>query len=287
MFRALSIAAALAVSSASGATAQEPQDEPAPVEVMVFGTYHWANPGQDAVNMEVDDVLAAKRQREIEILAATLAQWQPTRIMVERQADAPDFEIDDYARTDELLRTSRNESVQLGFRMARMLGHEAVYGFDEQPSEGEPDYFPMGRVQATAAETGQSGVIEGLIADLQARTDAEQERLAQQSLAESLLFHNDPDVVGAEHDKLYYTLIRIGDGEAQPGAELNAYWYMRNAKMFGKLDMVAEPGDRVLVIVGSGHATWLKHFARRMPGYVNVEPMPYLIGAAAASEVAE
>lgn len=49
--------------------------------------------------------------------------------------------------------------------------------------------------------------------------------------------------------------------------------------MFGKIDMVAEPDDRLLVIVGSGHATWLKHFASHMPGYRVVDPTPYLIGA--------
>ncbi|MEE4211068.1 MAG: DUF5694 domain-containing protein, partial [Parvularcula sp.] len=82
----------------------------------------------------------------------------------------------------------------------------------------------------------------------------------------------------------YYGLLPIGNGDEQPGAELNAYWYMRNAKMFAKIDMIAEPGDRVLVIAGSGHATWLRHFARRMPGYELVDSMPFLIAAAALSD---
>lgn len=82
-------------------------------------------------------------------------------------------------------------------------------------------------------------------------------------------------------------MLRIGDGNEQPGAELNAYWYMRNAKMFGKIDMIAEPGDRVLVLAGSGHATWLRHFIERMPGYELVEPMPYILAASVASTMAE
>src|SRR3546814_10146346 len=84
----------------------------------------------------------------------------------------------------------------------------------------------------------------------------QQEQLAQQSMAESLILHNDAAVVEEQHDLLYYSMLQIGDGDSQPGAELNAYWYMRNAKMFAKLDLFAQPGDRVLVIVGSGHATW-------------------------------
>ncbi len=33
--------------------------------IMILGTYHMDNPGSDAVNFEADDVLTAKRQREL------------------------------------------------------------------------------------------------------------------------------------------------------------------------------------------------------------------------------
>lgn len=36
--------------------------------VMILGTYHMANPGADAVNFEADEVLAPKRQRELQQL---------------------------------------------------------------------------------------------------------------------------------------------------------------------------------------------------------------------------
>ncbi len=106
------------------------------------------------------------------------------------------------------------------------------------------------------------------------------------TIAESLLPHNDAERLAAQHDNIYYSMLSIGDGDSQPGAELNAYWYMRNAKMFAKIDMIAEPGDRVLVIVGSGHATWIRHFVQRMPGYQLVEAEPYLRAAILADQAA-
>ncbi|MBD2842104.1 DUF5694 domain-containing protein [Erythrobacter rubeus] len=269
------------------AAAQSDDGAAEPVEVMVLGMYHFANPGLDAVNMEVDDVLAPRRQREIEILAATLAEWQPTRIAVENEASAPSFELDGYAEYGDLVTSQRSESVQVGYRVARMLGHEAVFGYDERGGPDEPDYFPMGKVMEFAKAAGQDGLIEELLAELQETVAAEQARLPEQSIAESLIFHNREDIVGAQHDRLYYSLLSIGNGNEQPGAELNAYWYMRNAKMFAKLDMIAEPGDRVLVLAGSGHATWLKHFVRRMPGYELADPLPLLQKAAALSEDTE
>ena len=69
----------------------------------------------------------------------------------------------------------------------------------------------------------------------------------------------------------------------QPGAELNAYWYMRNAKMFAKVGLFAKPGDRILVLVGAGHRYWLTHFAENVPGFISVDPTPYLRRAARAS----
>ena len=53
---------------------------------------------------------------------------------------------------------------------------------------------------------------------------------------------------------LYYSMLKIGDGEDQPGADLNAMWYLRNAKIFAKLVNVGRPGDRVLVVYGAEHS---------------------------------
>ena len=114
---------------------------------------------------------------------------------------------------------------------------------------------------------------------VQAEADQETSERPDQTVAQSLLKHNDTARVAAMHDRLYYSLLNIGDGDQQPGAELNAYWYMRNAKMFAKLNMIAQPGDRVLAIAGSGHATWLKDFVERMPGYELVEALPYIEAA--------
>ncbi len=56
--------------------------------------------------------------------------------------------------------------------------------------------------------------------------------------------------------------------------------YLRNAKIFAKLMRQAKPGDRIVVVYGAGHNYWLRHFAGATPGYVSVDPMPYLKAAA-------
>lgn len=267
------------VSTATSAQTTEAASTKEPIEVMVLGVYHFDNPGLDLVNSTVDDMLAPHRQEQIAALVDSLAQWLPTKIAVESTAPLPDLEMEEYARAQKLLLTSRNETIQIGYRLGLMLGHEAVYGYDERAEGGEPDYFPMGKVQAFAQENGGMALLGRLMAEVQAEADKEQAVLPNQTVAQSLLKHNDTARVEAMHNRLYYSLLSVGDGDQQPGAELNAFWYMRNAKMFAKIGMIAGPGDRVLVLAGSGHATWFKHFVERTPGFVLVEALPYIEAA--------
>ena len=51
---------------------------------------------------------------------------------------------------------------------------------------------------------------------------------------------------------------------------------LRNAKIFSKVIQATEPGDRVVLIFGGGHAYWLKHFVRTTAGFRLVDASPYL-----------
>ena len=52
----------------------------------------------------------------------------------------------------------------------------------------------------------------------------------------------------------YRNLLRVGGGAEQPGADLLAAWYRRNFHICANLVQLAQPGDRVVVFYGSGHA---------------------------------
>ena len=79
----------------------------------------------------------------------------------------------------------------------------------------------------------------------------------------------------ADHQNFYYAHLFSAEKE-QPGAEFYAAWYQRNAKIFAKLTEIAQPGDRVLVVFGSGHAFWLRHFVQNTTGFQLIEPRDYL-----------
>lgn len=264
------------------APAAEPTKPPEPIEVMVLGTWHFADPGRDLVNMKSANMLTPERQRELEALADALAQFRPSKVMVERETQAPDFIDRDFAAFfPQVLTQNPDERVQIGYRLARRLGHDVVYGIDEQPAEGEPDYFPFGRLSDFAKEQGTHHLIDQGMAGVEARAREFEALQANETLPELLVRQNSGD---EENIALHYSLLGIGDGDAQPGADLNAMWYLRNAKIFAKLMKIAQPGDRILVIYGAGHTYWLRHFAEETPGYGNVDPLPYLRRAAASLE---
>ena len=274
---ALGLVGLMAVGLGLGASSTAKAAEPAVVQVMVLGTYHLSNPGQDLNNVRVEDVRLPAKQAQLEVLAARLAAFRPTKIVVEREARGPTFEVAAYAKfMPATLLENRNEDAQIGYRLAAKLGHKAVYGFDEQPGAGEPDYFPFDKVQSYAAANGKGEWLQGLFGPVQDYTKRIEDEQSKKPIADILAWVNSAETVEAMHRSGYYELLKLGDGDAQPGADLNAMWYLRNAKMFGKLTNIAKPGDRVLVVVGSGHAYWLRHFADSTPGYRAVDPVPFL-----------
>ena len=252
-------------------------DGPPPVQVMIVGTYHFGNPGHDLHNVEADDVTAPRRQKELAELAARLERFKPTRIAVEADGDPPDLTLAKYrAFTPADLGKTKNEVAQIGYRIARDLGLAEVYGIDE--SSDTIDYFPYGVVEAYAKRHAGDARLAAMHAQIEKSVREFSAAQATRSISALIAQRNEPAAIRAEHDAFYYGLLAFGDGAAQPGAELNAAWYQRNAKIFAKLFQTARPGDRVIVVFGAGHAFWLRHFVEHTPGYVLVEPNRYLTG---------
>jgi hypothetical protein len=270
-----------AMVAAGHAAAWEPA---ANVEVMVLGTYHMDNPGLDLANVKADDVLKPQRQKELEALSAALAEFKPTKIMVERVAKTPVLLDHRYAEfTPADLGKNRDERYQIAYRLANRLGQKSVYAIDEDPGPGEPDYFPFDKVVSWAKANGREVELNASLDRVKGEVARIEQLQAAGSIAHVLADLNRPDQ--ADHDQSwYYGVLSFGDTEQQPGADLNAMWYLRNAKIFAKLTTIAKPGDRVLVIYGAGHNYWLRHFAKTAPGFRNVDPVPYLNKAAAASQ---
>jgi hypothetical protein len=246
-----------------------------PTQVMVVGTYHFDNPGQDVHNMKVDSVLTPAKQAELADVASRLAKFNPTKIAVEALSDRTDFVTNKFdGFTAEKLNKDPDERTQIAFRLAHQLGQKSVYGIDEQSKT--IDYFPFDKVDTYAKAHQQSAALDRMqekVAEMINQIEAAQKTKPVRLMLADV---NDPARILSDHQNFYYALLSLGNDKEQPGAELNAAWYQRNAKIFAKLTKIAQPGDRVLVVFGSGHAFWLRHFVQNTPGFQLIEPGDYL-----------
>jgi hypothetical protein len=226
-------------------------DEPQ-AEVMLFGVFHFANPGKDLVKSNQINVMTPDNQAYLERLAKRIAEFRPTVVLLEFD---PENERDIQERYRQYLGgdadLSSNEVYQLGFRIASEAGLTSIHSFDEREVhwDAEPlfEYMPE-----NDPETNQK--MNEVIAKI-----AKDREVAHRTktLAELLQQANDPEWDGL-NKYLYLMTNHVGAGENFVGADAAASWWRRNFRMYAKIQTYAHPGERILAIGGQGHTAILK-----------------------------
>ncbi len=222
--------------------------------VLVLATYHMSNPGLDLVNVQSDDVLTEKRQKEIREFVSLLKRFKPTKIAVEMPIGSTklDEQYSRYLRGEYQL--GRYETDQIGFRMAKELNHRKMFGVDAAGA------FDIGRVFAFAGANNQQGTVDrGMV--IGKRQVAEENKLIQTgTIREIYKFINDQQRINEGH-RAYLMMSRIGKDKEYPGVDLLADWYKRNLKIFSNITRITESkDDRILVIIGGNHVKQLQQF---------------------------
>lgn len=244
-------------------------DASGPARVMVLGVYHFGNPGLDVVKSEVADVLSPDKQAEILAVVEELARFRPTVVAVEqRPASSARFDslYDSYLAGRHTL--SRNETEQLGFRLAAGSGLSGVHPIDH------PGDFPFGELMSYAQDHDLA-FVEFVEAE-RARMEEEDERRQRDlTVGEILRLDNEPESLARSH-ALYLRFARVGAADTYVGAELLSRWYERNIHIFTNIQRLAGPGDRVLVIIGAGHAPILRQLISADPAMQLVDTVEYL-----------
>lgn len=242
---------------------------PALGRVMLLGLFHFDNPGMDAVKYRPRDVMQPAEQAYLAALSQRLADFRPTRVVLEYPAGSDEKINQRYA--DYLagrLELPRNEIYQIGFRVARLAGLARVHGFDVDAPGGEPALWGYLSKEPWAEQR-----LEGLIRTESARLEEAHRTL---SLAELLRMSNSP--AEDRRNKSFYMLLNdVGANYGLfHGADASAQWWQRNLRMYALLQRQAPPGERLLVIAGSGHTALLRDFLRADFRRIEEDVLPYL-----------
>lgn len=255
------------------AAAAPPPAEPA--RVMLIGMFHFANPGRDMVKSRVINVMSAPNQSYLDGLAARLATYRPTDILVECSPT-------DQGKYNEMFRNylagrfdlSSNENYQIGFRVAKLAGLSGVNCFDEDVIGW--DSKPMfDFIEKNEPQVKQD--MQALYKELSESGNKEQSTL---SLAQLLRLANDP-ARDAFNKGLYLRTNEVDAGGGFAGADASASWWHRNFRMYANIQKVAASGRRVIALAGQGHTAILKDLlavddrrkAEDARGYLDASPV--------------
>jgi hypothetical protein len=242
--------------------------------LVILGTYHMGTAGSNVVNGKVDDVTSPERQKQIVKLVEKLEKFRPTKIVVE-------CDLEDDAKTQEIYerylsgnyQLSKNETNQIGFRLAKESGLKKVYCVDWSDFWDDP---AINYEKYAAKDAEMNSFLKEVYRDLKKRVDEEHEKLFTLPVIDQLILINQPARIEEDH-RGYFDLLRIGRGKEYIGANYVAWWYRRNLTILDNIIRLTDsPNDRILVIYGAGHAKLLTQFAKESDFYNVESPLKYL-----------
>lgn len=224
-------------------------------QVMMLGSFHFSNPGLDVVKTSVIDVTTSENQQYLVQLSQSIAlDFSPTHVLVEcdpKTQGKVDEQYQSYVKGDYTLPV--NETYQIGFRVGKFAGAQAITCYDELAVEWNGG--PLMKSMPIDAPQIQSE----LEAILGKHTQDLSEMHKNKSLREILASNN--QVEEDNKNKSWYLLTNsVGAGSTFIGADAAASWWHRNFRMYANIQKVAQPNTRVLVIGGQGHSAILKDF---------------------------
>jgi hypothetical protein len=271
-----------------------PSPEPEQVEVLLLGCYHMDDPGNDAMNVEADDVLSGARQRQLATLTDRLADWAPNVVGVERPADWAEQlnatyeryrsgrlaydEENPEAAADRRTPAARDEVVQVGFRLADRLGHDRVAAVDDPlfHEDRSDDYRAALETDDLWLPDERRRARYGL-PEPSAYEREHDRRLRESTITEFLRWLNREQGLRENHRGMFAAAVPAREDGDPVGAVALGWWYERNVRTVHHLWRALDRDDeRALLVSGSGHVRVLRHLLAETPMFCPVSALPSL-----------
>lgn len=242
--------------------------------LVVLGTYHMSATTTNIVNNQVDDITSPERQKQVVQLVEKLKKFKPTKIAVE-------CDIEDDAKVQENYnqylsgnrQLSKNETNQIGFRLAKDLRHKKVYCVDWGIFPEDQLYWYE---KYAAKDAELNDFVKKVHEEIKKESNAETEKLRTLSITDQLIHLNQPERYEKNH-QIYFEIMRIGRGSEYVGANYLSWIYGRNMKILNNIiRMTDSMDDRILVVYGNGHNKLLNQFAKESEFYTVESPLKYL-----------
>lgn len=254
-----------------GQTLKKPENS---IRVVTLGTFHFQFPNLDVVKVGDDDkidVLTNKYQRQLELITQQLKNFNPTHIVVEYKATKQNELVEEYAnylhdKNAKPAQLPRNEVYQLGFRLAKKLEHKAIYAADTWGKM----YPTVDAVLNDKVKVAEFSEYYKNNPDKELRYDSGNPLYGTKGIAAELLRINNEEHIEKTLGNYLIGHYKFENEENEYfGADFETgRWFNRNLRIFRNIQRLeAQPGDRILVIFGSGHMNILNILFDASPEY--------------------
>ena len=236
-------------------------------KLLLLGVFHFRDSGLDDHKPQHRfNIFSERRQKELGVVLDRLAEFAPTRIAVERRPEFEDSLNADYrSYLDGEFELGANETYQIGFRLAKRMGHGRIWAIDARGHDLIQDWDVW---RAKIKEYGQEELDAEWGERFQKFAQFEDELIDGQPLLDTLLYKNSGERVRRSHGPYVVGNAKAGRGVDYLGPDSRTRWYNRNLRIFNNIQRI-EVGatDRILVIIGAGHLPILHLCAKASPEY--------------------
>ncbi len=251
-------------------------------EVMVLGSFHFNYPGRDAhvtKKKHKADVMSEQRQKELTEVVECLKKFKPTKVMIESNLSGQhkvDKKYNAYVKG--MYKLKRDEREQLGYRIAKELGHKKVYCINVM--SGDIDRYLKNRdgFFKKLEEFYKNGTYKKSQKEYVKFYESNSTYLLNNSLRDYYLRINSKENIdkmqGAYFLNTFHWELKKND---YAGTDWQcARWNNRNMRIFRNISRYTEKGDRILIIYGNGHHAHLRDYIHYSPFHKYVSPVKYL-----------
>ncbi|MFD2938642.1 DUF5694 domain-containing protein [Flavobacterium notoginsengisoli] len=236
-------------------------------QILLVGTFHYANPGLDVAKLNSFDILSEKSQKELEIMSDKIKKFGPDKIFVEWEFNEQ-VDLDKFynKNTDSLFKTNKNEITQLALRTAKKLNHKKLYGMNLYTS------FRYDSLMMAMEKANQQDLLKRNNEWKKKNEKDHNERITKSSLQELMLHYNKKETENKNIQWYLEVANRAGNPDDFTGPSLVSNWYKRNLYMYSLIQKLTETADtKIMILVGAGHAALIREFIEHDPTFELVE----------------
>nr|WP_299070997.1 DUF5694 domain-containing protein [uncultured Allomuricauda sp.] len=240
-------------------------------QVLVVGSFHFHYPGLDSFKtMEEDkiDVLKEPKKSEVAELVEYIKRFKPTKVAIEARSKwNATSKLREYKSG--MHRDKRDERYQLAMRIANDFSMDTLYSIDVHSLS--QDLYKKDSVFLKSITNKIDWNAQDPYWDMAKEWLNYREKMLNKVHILDFFKH----INSRESHNANYGTYLTGNftaGDVQGADNLSIWWYNRNARIFSKIIQLTESTeDRILVVMGNGHAAILRQFLEASPQFDFVE----------------